>query len=732
MTRWLFRSRAVQMLVLLLLAATGCRDQRLQGTKVAFAVTPEPLEFGFVYIGARAELSAELSNPSRGKVHVSWELPQAPFTVDELPEEVEPGTTELLVHFAPTEWGEQKGELVARDGNTVLARLSLIGVGQNIPDCPTPVACHSARFDLDSSTCVEEPLEDGTSCDAESVCILNASCHAGRCVGEARSCDDGNACTVDLCNPLSGCEHAEAPPCPAAGSCTVGVCDPKLGCTSQQAQDGTVCGTVTCDSAEVCIAGACVTRDPPDGFICEQASPCQGEGVCQGSTCVRPAATALSTSFDYDSNQDPVSPPELHDLMLEPDGALTLSGFYERPRARVNRSSALTVGAGVRRCILWNGRLACADHLAQGNTGSIGLIDLASGATVWSFNLASARPDFAALAQPSHLFMARLAALGPDRLAAIFEAYPANTPASNTDTQCRVYFLVILNAGGQMVFATKLDDPMLDDCDHPHPFGVVADAQGNLYMGFSPSNPGNAPLSSLSPTRLFAFSYDGQLKWKRTESFVGGELAVAHGVLLPERSNLAFSTASGAPLSVGGGSPFARPVASSDLFVPGPLLSLNPRALTAYRYNGVTAWTHTLSNDQQFATGEIRVATWKSGPNAPSESALLSLITQSGQLSLHAVELESGRALWTCPLTAPTAATPPELFEIATGTLASMDGAMTCGDCDPPFALSSAAFHTWAIPGMSPPQVAWPGTFGGAGHSHRETPSYSGGATVQQ
>lgn len=723
------------MLVLLLAVtaiAGGCRDPRLQGGETSLQLAPTELDFGFVYRGASSSLSAELINSTRGKLHVSWESPSAPFFVEGLPDEVDPGTTELQLRFAPEEWGEKTAVLVARDGNTVLAKLSLKGVGQNVPECPTPVACHDMHFDLQRGECVETELADGTSCDAQSVCLLNASCRAGVCVGEPRSCDDQNACTLDLCNPLSGCEHTPAPPCPGAGACTVGVCDPKLGCTTAEAPDGTVCGNVSCDSAEVCIAGSCVTRDPPDGFVCEKASPCQGEGVCSGSTCVRPPATTLSSNFDLIANSSAASPPELHDLMLEPDGSLTLSGFYERPRLRINTPGARTMEAGVRRCIQWNARLACIDHLAQGNTGSVSLIDLASGETLWSFNLASARPDFAALTQSSHLFMARVAVLGPDRLATIFEAYPANAPTT-TETQCRIYFLVILNAGGQMVAASRIDDPALESCDHPHPFGVVADASGNLFMAFSSSAAGNAPLAATSPTRLFAYSRDGVLKWKRTENFVGGELATARGVLFPERSSTAYSTVTGAPLSIGGQTPFGRPIATSSLFLPSPAVSLNEKSVRAYKFLGGQAFTHTLATDEQFATGELRVVSYRSSPAWAATLAGLSFITKAGALQLHAFELETGKTLWSCPVNMPSAVTPPELFEVANGTLAAMEGALTCGDCDPPFALSTASFHTWAVPGISVPTgVPWPGTFGGADHSHRETPVYVIGASAQE
>lgn len=712
---------------LLLLCLSACHEQKLKPGASGVGFKDGALEFGHVYNGAEASLTATLYNSSRGVVNVTWDELREPFFVDALPSKLDVGANTFTLSFRPTEWGERLATLTVRDGATVLARLSLRGVGQTIPTCPTAVACHQAVFDVSKGECVERPLDDGTSCDPQSVCVLNAACRAGRCVGEARSCDDQNACTQDLCNPLSGCESTPAPPCPSIGPCTVGVCDPAVGCTVQQADDGTVCGTVTCDAADVCISGACVNRDPPDGFTCAEATPCSGKGVCNGSACVKPAPTTLAAHFSFNAQTAGTPAPELQDLLLEPDGAMTLTGFYEAPRIRINSPLSRTMPNGVRRCILWNGRMACADHLATGGTGTLSLIDLATGAPVWDFALTAARPDFAAQVRPGAMFMARLAVLGPDRLMALFEAYPKGT---TPDTQCRSYFLVLLNAGGQMVFASKLSDPLLEICDHPHPFGVAADAMGNIFLAFSTSAQGGAPLAATAPTTLFAFDRDGAIKWKRTENFVSGELALAKGLLFPERSSVAFNAQTGTPVTVGEGSrPFGRVVATADVVVPGPANALTHGAsrLSAYSlHTGAAEWTYTLGAGESFVSPELRAVSFRSSPQSAAQDAALAFVSGAqGALSLHAVSLSSGRALWACPVEAPLAATPPQLFEVANGTFATMDSATTCGDCDPPFALSSGYFRSYALKGVTPATVPWPGTYGGAGHTHRETPVWS-------
>src|SRR4029079_13465677 len=105
----------------------------------------------------------------------------------------------------------------------------------------------------------------------------------------------------------------------------------------------------------------CVMRDPPDGYVCAQASPCQGEGRCTGSTCVRPDAHPLLSSWDYDSAlvQDPdggQSAQQYRDLVLEPQGAVSLMGFFQAPpklRANTNEPHVGLEGP-TRRCMLWN------------------------------------------------------------------------------------------------------------------------------------------------------------------------------------------------------------------------------------------------------------------------------------------------------------------------------------------------------------------------------------------
>lgn len=691
----------------------GCRERELTSTEATLRVTPSHLDFGQVYLGGTAELPVTLLNTGRRTLYVEWKGLVPPFEAA-LPTSVPSGSTELSLRVRPEEVGPLSLRLVVHhdDQETVL---TAEGEARPTPDCPASGQCQVAVFDSRLGRCVASTLSDGTVCDPHSACVMTATCQSGRCVGVQKSCDDANACTVDVCNALTGCEHLPAPPCPGDGKCQLGVCHPQTGCGLAPADDGTVCGpTVTCDAADVCIAGQCVQRNPPDGFVCAPASPCQEEGRCAGSVCQRPPATALQPTWSFDTLSVAPEPPELHDLVLEPGGQVSLMGFFAFPRLRANTLAPVAGVTPARRCILWNGRLVCADY-PYTSSGKVSALDLATGTLLWTLHLPSARPDLAAAAAPGRLFMARLAALGSDRLAALFEAFPAGTDAT---TQCREYFLAVLDAGGNLVSAQKISDPFLEVCSHPHPYGVVSNVSGDLFIAFSHSQVGVAPLVPLMPSLLVSYSRDGVLRWKRLEQFVGGELASSRGLIYPEKSGTAHLAATGAPYRFADlpSGMFGRIVATLDRVIPSP--TVGDGTLRGYEQgSGHLRWQWAAPGG--FASDQIRLAGWKPKPSESARTVALVFTQPNGQPTLTAVDARTGGEQWSCALSH-TYRTQPQLFEVANGSIALMEGSDQCGTCDPPFAQSRAAFHTFALPGVEVAAEPWVGTFGGAGHDHHE------------
>jgi outer membrane protein assembly factor BamB len=699
-----------------LLGLTGCKDQGLRSASGQLQLQPGELSFGPHYVGGLAEQTIAVVNVGRSDLTVVWDQPGAPFEIsaqDSFPA----GETQILIRFRPTRRGTFAGQLSARLSNGEEATLALSGEGQEIPVCPTPTVCHTAEFNVELGRCEERAVGDGTSCGEHSQCLLEPVCVSGTCRGIEKSCDDGNACTVDLCNAVTGCEHLPGPPCPGDGACKVGVCDPRTGCGVESATDGTFCGPQRgCDLADVCIEGACVQRDPPDGFVCAPASPCQEAGRCVASSCERSAPVSLMPSWSFDAASQGAVPLELHDFIVEPDGAVSLMGFFAVPKIRANTAVSKSASTPARRCLMWNGRLICADYPYVG-TGKVSALDPANANTLWTFDLPTQRPDFSALSGPGHIFMARLAVLGSDRLAALFEAFPAGT---SNGTLCRMYFLVILDASGGMVSAQRLTDPLLDGCNHPHPFGIVADADGNLYVGFSPSQPGQAPLVPERPTLLMSVTRDGTLRWKRLETgMVGGELAVARGTLYPQNSPFGLYTASGMPNPGATVSEsFGRVVASSDRLIPSP----RPGATLMVgfdRSTGAPRWSYSLRPGEMILSDQIRLSGWKSTPASPTESLALVFVQRDGRPTLNAVNARYGNEEWSCPL-GHSYRTAPQLLEVANGSIALMEGSDECGNCDPPYAQSEAEFHSFPVRGLEVSREPWIGTFGGADHDCRE------------
>lgn len=108
--------------------------------------------------------------------------------------------------------------------------------------------------------CGAWPAPDGTACKSGGAqCSGTLACKAGKCMAlEAKACDDGNACTVDGCDPESGCVFK------SAGQDGKG-CD----------LDGDLCGT-----ADVCAGGQCEAGKAVD---CDDGDPCTTDGCDKGS-----------------------------------------------------------------------------------------------------------------------------------------------------------------------------------------------------------------------------------------------------------------------------------------------------------------------------------------------------------------------------------------------------------------------------------------------------------------
>jgi hypothetical protein len=168
---------------------------------------------------------------------------------------------------------------------------------------PVPGCCNSAAECNDGNSCTNDGCDTATHlCTHTGVsgcCTGNAQCDDGNVCNGAETCDgtntcqpgtalncnDGDACTVDTCNPQSGCQHATLD-CNDGNACTTDGCDSGTGCTHT---------TVDCDDADVCTVDGCdftsgCTHTPIPNCaprvndLCANAIDVSGMTTVQGST----------------------------------------------------------------------------------------------------------------------------------------------------------------------------------------------------------------------------------------------------------------------------------------------------------------------------------------------------------------------------------------------------------------------------------------------------------------
>lgn len=181
------------------------------------------------------------------------------------------------------------------------------------PDCDDGNQCTRDVCEPEQG-CTHPPVPDETPCANHNRCDGREVCSGGVCQGgKPPDCDDDNPCTEDWCNRDAGCMHeavddgqtcgesacgemvcsggtcvaADPQSCNDGNPCTIEHCDPQTGCQYQARSDGVSCGV-----CKECRQGRCV--DDPD---CEQEDPggcgCQPSRGASGKTGAGPLAWLL-------------------------------------------------------------------------------------------------------------------------------------------------------------------------------------------------------------------------------------------------------------------------------------------------------------------------------------------------------------------------------------------------------------------------------------------------------
>jgi len=124
---------------------------------------------------------------------------------------------------------------------------------------------------------------DAGECDDDSACTSNDRCEEGACVGEPTVCDDGNACTDDICDDATGdCTFTNnTSPCLSTTPCNAAFCDAGACVQStdpKDCDDGNPCTDDSCDDTIGCV-------NTPNALACDDGNACTENDICSGGLC---------------------------------------------------------------------------------------------------------------------------------------------------------------------------------------------------------------------------------------------------------------------------------------------------------------------------------------------------------------------------------------------------------------------------------------------------------------
>lgn len=157
------------------------------------------------------------------------------------------------------------------------------GDGQvTVDEIVTGIGIALGNATVDGCPAFDSNSDDQVTVDEIVTSVTNA---LNGCPGGCGDCDDGDACTTDVCVE-DQCEH-EPVMCQDDGEeCTAELCDMTTGCTSVAVEDGTSCDA----GAGSCEGGACVP------FECVESSDCDDANECTTDTCAENACVLTNVA----------------------------------------------------------------------------------------------------------------------------------------------------------------------------------------------------------------------------------------------------------------------------------------------------------------------------------------------------------------------------------------------------------------------------------------------------
>jgi RHS repeat-associated protein len=198
--------------------------------------------------------------------------------------------------------------------------------------CSDGNACNGAEACNGSGACAAgtpPTVDDGNPCTTDSCDAVSGVSHTPITAGA--SCSDGNACNgAETCNAIGFCQAGTAPSLDDGNPCTADGCNPSSGPTHLPVSAGTSCsdanvcnGSEICNGASTCQPGQALTVDdgnpctadtcdPTSGVshtplatgsacgiapdACHGAPACDASGACQAAAALAPGTTCAAAS----------------------------------------------------------------------------------------------------------------------------------------------------------------------------------------------------------------------------------------------------------------------------------------------------------------------------------------------------------------------------------------------------------------------------------------------------